>query len=100
MRPKRKGIKPATPLQVRHGFARIDTDPTQRRAECDPSLPIGQDSPDATRSSVSGIALFVLSIVLVILCAVLVVWGVRTQVLRSEVAPEPAKAVRPVKVLT
>jgi hypothetical protein len=66
--------------------------------DCDPSLPIGQDDPEATRSSVAGIALFVLGVVLVALCAALVVWGVHAGLLASE--PSQPAPIRAVKVLT
>ena len=48
--------------------------------DCDPSLPIGQDEPEPARG-ISGAALLVIGIVLVILCAALVVWGVHAGVL-------------------
>lgn len=114
MRPeKRQKVRPATPLQVRHGFARIDTDPTQRRAECDPSIPIGQDEqPKQPAQLAQRLARLGRKVqdrlwrhfgLVTLVVAVLAVVGamLTAHVLAGRAEPaQPSKAVRPVKVLT
>lgn len=99
--------EPATSLQQRPGLARIDTDPTTRRAETDPALPIGQeDRPTARRRVQLGRAVLDLvsrhtGLVLLIVAVLAVAGAILTahHMAGRDLPAEPAKPVRPVKVM-